>query len=214
MTFKEIIKDNIFILLLMIGFIVAVNLGLSQQKQELSDLNEEYQQEIDKQDYLIKSMNQTTNNIVKVSLYIEEQLTKSLEEEKRLKQFYIDESRYYRTLETNIAINPRYKDIIDFFRIDKTDENKWDEHSYDCTAFSNDIVKNAIDNNMFMCTVEIQWETGGHIIVAINTSDKGLIYIEPQTDRVIDLHLGKGGHSGFPKETVVSYDSCFERMSD
>lgn len=205
---------NKILTILFIGFIIAGTMGIVQEVKHIRNLHETHHQEIEEQDYLIKSMNQTTNNIVKVSLYIEEQLTKSLEEEKRLKQFYIEESKYYRTLETNIAINPRYKDVINFFRLDKTNENEWDEHSYDCTAFSNDIVKNAIDNNMFMCTVEIQWETGGHIIVAVNTSDKGLIYIEPQTDKVIDLHLGKGGHSGFPKETIVSYDSCFERMSD
>ena len=161
--------------------------------------------------------NQSLENIKLNNLIIESknnnlELLKKLNKEKDSKDYYIKELLYYQTLDSNLAMTPRWKDVKSFLHKDKTNLNTWTERNYDCTAFSTDVVKNAIENNIFMCIVEVNFIEGAHIIIAVNTSNKGLLYIEPQSDNIVNLQLGKKGLSNFPKQTVISYESCFERI--
>ena len=198
--------NKLIIICILLFCIVTYNtttyiIDLKEKNYNLTNINKLNNQ-------LIKSQNQTIiskNNEI-------EYYNQTLNEQTRLTHFYIDESKYYASLDNKFGMTPRWSDVESFLKNNLINKNKWDEDKYDCTAFTNDLIIEALNNNIFMCTVEIEWKDGGHIIVAVNTSDKGLIYIEPQTDNVIDLSLGLNGHSGFPDNFVMSYDSCFERM--
>jgi len=94
-------------------------------------------------------------------------------------------------------INPSFWQLWDFIIRDNTELLEWDEN-FDCTEFSNQFIKNFAEKGFFACTTEISFDDDtGHIIVAVNTTDRGLFYVEPQTDYLIDS-----------KELKVGEDYC------
>jgi len=90
-------------------------------------------------------------------------------------------------------INPTYEQLWDFVITDKTNNLKWEEN-FDCTEFSNHFIKNFAKEGFYSCTTELTFDDDtGHIIVAVKT-DRGIYYIEPQTDYIIkddELRVGK-----------------------
>ena len=120
-----------------------------------------------------------------------------------------------------INMNPTLEEVKSFIRSDKTDRKKWVADVYDCTQFGNEVIRNARNNGIYGCTVEIDLDTdrdgdvdAGHINIVFNTSDRGLVYIEPQSDRIVEMYVGMNyadilGHNVMFK--VIGYDNCFER---
>jgi len=90
-------------------------------------------------------------------------------------------------------INPTYEQLWDFVITDKTNNLEWEEN-FDCTEFSNRFIKNFAERGFYSCTTELTFDDDtGHIIVAVKT-DRGIYYIEPQTDYLIrndELRVGK-----------------------
>lgn len=90
-------------------------------------------------------------------------------------------------------INPTYEQLWDFVITDKTNNLEWSKR-FDCTEFSNKFIKNFAEKGFFACTTELTFNNGkGHIIVAIKT-DRGLYFVEPQTDYIIkddELQVGR-----------------------
>jgi len=90
-------------------------------------------------------------------------------------------------------INPTYEELWDFVITDKTNNLEWSKR-FDCTEFSNRFVKNFAEKGFFSCTTELTFNNGkGHIIVAVKT-DRGLYFVEPQTDYIIkdnELQVGR-----------------------
>ena len=87
---------------------------------------------------------------------------------------------------------PTIKEIKEFLREDDTDKHEWSEE-YDCTEFSNELVRKLKERGIFSCLTEINYDEFAHNIVAVNTTE-GLIYIEPQDDTIIresELKIGK-----------------------
>ena len=142
---------------------------------------------------------------------IEEQ-TKIIKELKYINNELKDENNTY---EYKLLNTPTLKDVKTFLRKDKTDENLYIGNSkYDCTQFSNTLVRNALKENILMCAVEINYRSDcSHMIVAVNTSDKGLIYIEPQNDKIVELKIGINEWLD-DDDYVKGWDSCFERVYD
>jgi len=77
-----------------------------------------------------------------------------------------------------------YEEVKRFLREDKTDKNKWTKR-YDCSHFAADLVRNALNKGILACTVELEFEDGGHIITYFPLSDRDGIYIEPQEDKEV-----------------------------
>jgi len=90
-------------------------------------------------------------------------------------------------------VNPTYEELWDFILEDNTNNLEWSE-DFDCTEFSNNFIKNFVKEGFFACTTEITFEDDtGHIIVAVKT-DRGLYFVEPQTDYLIrnnELRVGR-----------------------
>ena len=115
-------------------------------------------------------------------------------------------------------VNPSYGQLLNFIVRDDTDEQEWSE-DFDCTEFSNRFIRNFAREGYFACTTEITFEDDkGHIIVAVNTTDKGLRYVEPQDDRIIEparLKIGENycdivGWRCDWNDTIKKISSCFE----
>lgn len=111
-------------------------------------------------------------------------------------------------------VRPSYEELVKFMEEDKTDELIWSK-DFDCTEFGNTFIKNFAKEGYISCTTELEYETGeGHILVAVNTADKGLVYLEPQSDIILeDLHKGDDYYkiinwSG--KKIIKKITSCYK----
>jgi hypothetical protein len=85
---------------------------------------------------------------------------------------------------------PTYDEVITFIRQDYTEQ--MGGNCLDSAARLND---NAIAQGIWCYVVLFNYFTGTsygfHAIVAFDTVDKGMVYIEPQTDQVVQLELGE-----------------------
>lgn len=79
--------------------------------------------------------------------------------------------------------DPTWDEVLAFLASDKTDENIYIEPYYVCSHFSRDVCNAAEAVGIRCAVVELKYPNSqGHLIVAFNTVDKGLVYFEPQSD--------------------------------
>ena len=87
--------------------------------------------------------------------------------------------------------NPTYSEVTSFLAKDKTNSNTYSLSSYTCAYFSKDVNNNAESKGIRCAYVELSFPGIGHAIVAFETTDKGLVYFEPQYDARANIELGK-----------------------
>jgi len=108
--------------------------------------------------------------------------------------------------------NPTHKEMREFLARDNTDANPFVTGEYVCSDFTAEVNHNAEANGIRAAYVRIRSEKWGHAVVAFEIVDKGLIFIEPQSDREVDLVIGEP----FPWSSVgavsplTSYDPIVE----
>ncbi len=91
--------------------------------------------------------------------------------------------------------DPTYDEVIAFIDLDKTDENEYTA-DYVCYDFTADFNGNAFQTGYMCGFVYIEFFDGAHSITCFNTTDRGLIYVEPQTDEIVTVAIGQlySGH--------------------
>lgn len=87
--------------------------------------------------------------------------------------------------------DPSYKEALQFISSDQTDENRYAEEEYTCVNFAADFKNNAFEAEYRCGFVYIEFLESAHAIVCFNTTDRGLIYIEPQDDELVTLNIGQ-----------------------
>jgi hypothetical protein len=88
--------------------------------------------------------------------------------------------------------DPTYNEMLQFIADDDTDKTEYIEDEYECTGFATDLCNRAEEKGIRCAYVSIRFPGGrGHAIVAFNTIDKGLVYIEPQYDDLVEIEIGK-----------------------
>ena len=87
--------------------------------------------------------------------------------------------------------NPIHKEMREFLARDKTDSKPYIKSEYVCNAFAAQLDNNAEADGIRAAYVRIRSENWWHAVVAFETLDKGLIFIEPQSDRVVKLVIGE-----------------------
>jgi hypothetical protein len=103
--------------------------------------------------------------------------------------------------------DPTYKEMIRFISDDDTDKSKYITGEYECTDFATRLCNNAEEKGIRCAYVSIRFPGGkGHAIVAFNTIDKGLIYIEPQYDDLVNIVIGKPFYKCVVPEEGVVYE--------
>lgn len=87
---------------------------------------------------------------------------------------------------------PSYQEVMNFIHTDGTNNKLYNEKTYCCAHYSAEINNKANDLGM-MCGLVTIYFSGGevHAIVAFNTSDRGILFIEPQEDKKVDLEVGE-----------------------
>lgn len=101
--------------------------------------------------------------------------------------------------------NPTFDQVRDFISQELTNKNKWARNNYECRHFATGVCNNARDAGLNCAFVLLCYENEQHAIVAFDTIDKGLIYIEPQTDMVVHPEVG-GRYDGKEiKEILIAW---------
>jgi len=88
--------------------------------------------------------------------------------------------------------DPDYQEMKDFLEQDETSEQEYLRNEYICVDFAANVKANAAEEGLRCAYVVIEYlGTNGHAIVAFDTTDRGLIYIEPQFDWDVELEVGR-----------------------
>lgn len=82
-----------------------------------------------------------------------------------------------------------YNEVLQFIYSDDTDLNH--NEDYTCFNFAADVKSNAYDKGYKCGLVYIEFPSGAHAIVVFDTIDKGLVYVEPQTDEIVRVEIGR-----------------------
>jgi hypothetical protein len=108
--------------------------------------------------------------------------------------------------------NPTYQEMKTFIAQDTTNSMTYTEDGYVCVDFSAAVNNNAEAEGIRCAIVDIFHPEGyGHTIVAFETTDRGLIFIEPQFDREVELVIGKS-YSQINNFTPAPRDDTINRF--
>ena len=88
--------------------------------------------------------------------------------------------------------NPTHDEVLEFIGEDETDEVEYVEGEFECLDFCMMFRNNAFKKGYISYTVWIDFEgqTFGHTIIGFNTTDIGMVYLDPQLDYFVDLGVG------------------------
>lgn len=87
--------------------------------------------------------------------------------------------------------DPTYQEALSFVASDETDKHKYSDPDYVCWNFAGDFKNNAFNAGFRCGWVYITLADAAHAIVCFNTTDRGLVFIEPQDDSVVTLTIGQ-----------------------
>jgi hypothetical protein len=88
--------------------------------------------------------------------------------------------------------NPTHDEVLEFIGEDETDEIEYVEGEFECLDFCMVFRNNAFEKGYISYTVWIDFEghTFGHSIIGFNTTDMGMVYLDPQLDYFVELGVG------------------------
>jgi hypothetical protein len=87
--------------------------------------------------------------------------------------------------------NPTYAELKEFLAADETNTREYISGEYVCYDFVAEMNNNAEAVGIRAAYVRVRSENWAHALVAFETVDKGLLFIEPQSDRSVKLKIGE-----------------------
>ena len=135
----------------------------------------------------------------------------------QLVELQSETSRLQDRMSKERIVQPSYSDVLAFVEEDDTDKQRYigDNYTFICTDFADRFIGNFLKKGFFSCEAIIYLpENSSHSLVAINTTDKGLIFIEPQKDKVItSMRVGDNYCSYINSDCnwkILSIKHCFQ----
>lgn len=101
--------------------------------------------------------------------------------------------------------DPTYAEVIGFVEGDKTDSHLYNMVSYNCFHFCRDFKAAAFDAGLKAGFVYVEFADGAHALVCFDTVDRGLVFVEPQTDGFVSLVVGGDYEFVEAPNTVVAF---------
>ncbi len=92
-------------------------------------------------------------------------------------------------------VDPTYYEALAFINSDNTNLNPYTQY-YVCYDFTADFIGNALQAGYRCGFVYIEFSDSAHAIACFDTTDNGLIYVEPQTDEIVSVAVGQQ-YSGY-----------------
>ncbi len=125
--------------------------------------------------------------------------------------------------EKNTCVDPKYGSLISFLKDDQTEHGIYDDE-HECADFAVPLHDNAVGRGIKSHLVLVKFENGGydHLIVAFNTTDRGIIYVDDtglsedqiarnlnRMDRLVDLEVGMEYKTRF----IPPYDTMEDQLT-
>ena len=101
--------------------------------------------------------------------------------------------------------NPTFQELRAFILRDPTNRNQFVLNQYECRHFATDVNNNAEAEGLSCGFVLLCYNRGQHSVVVFDTTDRGLVYIEPQTDAAIHPELGGKYQGREIKEILIAW---------
>jgi hypothetical protein len=122
--------------------------------------------------------------------------------------FVIGNDGEFLAQETTVSANqiqPTKSEFDEFLKSDKTDEIEYDKETFNCEKFTERFLENAKETGYCCFAVSIKYlgDDVGHSIVGVMTSDEGLLFVEPQSDKYFDIYPGAEFDGQIVKEVVL-----------
>jgi hypothetical protein len=86
-------------------------------------------------------------------------------------------------------VDPTYRQMTDFLASDTTNSLVYHDFTFVCSDFAATLSKNAYKLGYRCFAVSLWFDVGAHMINAFNTTDRGFVYIEPQSDKVVQVSI-------------------------
>jgi hypothetical protein len=184
--------SKIIVMLIVICGCIAGSVGATYylmkdiSRTELNELTTEYQENTN----ILASYYQ--NELDDISTQLEE-MTKEFEYVNQSLQENLTQLENILSADTYEFYDPTYSEVAQFMENDNTNTLPYDARDFNCLHFSRTFITNAKQLSMRCALIIINFEETNvsHAIVGFNTTDQGMVYIEPQSDEwVEDLELG------------------------
>ena len=101
--------------------------------------------------------------------------------------------------------NPTFQEVRDFILRDPTSRNQFVLNQYECRHFATEVNNNAEAEGLRCAFVLLCFDRGQHSVIAFDTTDRGLVYIEPQTDAAIHPEVGGKCQGKEIKEILIAW---------
>jgi len=86
--------------------------------------------------------------------------------------------------------DPTYNELLSFIRKDRTDEMGYVVDGFTCHDFADMLRNNAYKQGYRSFGVYLYLVDSAHAIIGFNTTDRGMVFIEPQNDYFVELEIG------------------------
>jgi hypothetical protein len=90
-----------------------------------------------------------------------------------------------------LLFDPTYSEALDFVADNQVDKKAYVYGSYTCVNFASDFKNDAFEAGYRCGLVYIEFPDSAHDIICFETTDMGMIYIEPQTDEIVNVVIGQ-----------------------
>jgi hypothetical protein len=87
--------------------------------------------------------------------------------------------------------DPTYEEVKAFLAVDTTNLKPYIVGQYVCENFAAEVSFNAQQQKIRAGCVQLHMVGLPHTLIAFNTTDKGIVYFDPQTDEEVILQIGK-----------------------
>ena len=101
--------------------------------------------------------------------------------------------------------DPTFQELRDFILRDPTSRNEFVLNQYECRHFATEVNNNAEAEGLRCAFVLLCFDRGQHAVVAFDTTDRGVVYIEPQTDAAIHPEVGGKYQEKEIKEILIAW---------
>lgn len=201
----------LFVILLTVGFVMQIGI-IKEQRIDNEELIQNWNKSLQVSNdllYIVKEKQLNIDNLNNQAEFQINQYKILLDKNKNISEEYNTLFNDYKrdVVVDTMIIRPTYQQVVSFLSRDHTDI-KTHIDSYNCVDFSNELTAHARDEGLFACASSIvMLNEGGHRLVAFNTIDRGLIYVEPQNDNIMTKDFGVG--SIYWDSKVVRINSCW-----
>jgi hypothetical protein len=87
-------------------------------------------------------------------------------------------------------VDPAYQQMLSFMATDTVHNNPYKNDTYVCWNFCNDYINEAFRAGWRCGFVYISFPVYAHAVVCFNTTDKGIVFVEPQFNEIVNVEVG------------------------